>query len=87
MRTDKVRVIKKFKVAKEGVTYEFETAEEGGYVVSVPLYPSCVSQGDTFEEALANIEDALLACLLAARDLQLPIPEELQQVLQQTIKS
>ena len=26
-------------------TYEFEPAEEGGYVVWVPAYPSCVSQG------------------------------------------
>ncbi len=76
----------KFKVTKEGVTYEFETAEEGGYVVSVPLYPSCASQGDTFEEALANIEDALVECLRAARDLNLPVPKELEPVLRQTAK-
>ncbi|MBI4304472.1 MAG: type II toxin-antitoxin system HicB family antitoxin [Chloroflexi bacterium] len=75
-----------FRVTKEGVTYEFEPAEEGGYVVSVPLYPSCVSQGETFEEALANIEDALVECLSAARDLNLPIPIELEPVLRQAIK-
>ncbi len=71
----------RFKVTKEGVSYEFEAAEEGGYIVSVPLYPSCASQGDTFEEALANIEDALIQCLTAARDLHLPIPEELENAL------
>ena len=76
----------KFRVTKEGVEYEFETAEEGGYVVSVPLYPSCVSQGDTFEEAIANIEDALFESLSAARDLKLPIPKELEHVLRQTVK-
>lgn len=76
----------KFKVTKEGVEYEFEAAEEGGYVVSVPLYPSCVSQGETFEEALANIEDALLGCLMATRDLNLPIPEALQPFLRQAVK-
>jgi len=76
----------KFRVTKSGIEYEFEAAEEGGYVVSVPLYPSCVSQGETFEEALANIEDALLGCLAAARDLNLPIPKELETFLHQTVK-
>lgn len=64
-----------FLVVKDNVRYEFELAEEGGYVASVPAYPSCVSQGETFEEALANIEDALMGCIAAAQDLKLPIPE------------
>ena len=72
-----------FRVTKEGVTYEFEAAGEGGYVVSVPLYPSCVSEGDTFEGALENIEDALKECLMAARDLNLNIPKELMHVIRQ----
>jgi predicted RNase H-like HicB family nuclease len=76
----------KFKVTKGSVDYEFETAEEGGYVVRVPLYPSCVSEGDTFEEALANIEDALLGCLSAARDHNLKIPSQLEKFLHQTTK-
>jgi len=70
----------RFKLNKDGVDYEFETAEEGGYVVRVPLYPSCISEGDTFEEALLNIEDALLGCLLTARDHKLPIPRLLKTV-------
>jgi len=81
------RALKKsFIVTKEGVNYEFQAAEEGGYVVSVPLYPSCASQGDTFEEALANIEDALFECLAAARELRLPVPEELERILKQPVK-
>lgn len=83
----KAIVRKKFKVTKEGITYLFEAAEEGGYVVSVPLYPSCISQGESFEEALANIEDALVGCLLAARDLGLPIPKKLEPVLSRASKS
>ena len=70
----------RFKLSKDGVDYEFETAEEGGYVVRVPLYPSCVSEGDSFEEALVNIEDALLGCLLTARDHKLQIPRILKPV-------
>jgi predicted RNase H-like HicB family nuclease len=34
-------------------------AEEGGYWVEVPSLPGCVSQGDTREEALANIKEAI----------------------------
>ncbi|OGO40465.1 MAG: hypothetical protein A2147_09200 [Chloroflexi bacterium RBG_16_57_8] len=72
---------KTIKVVKEGVEYEFERAEEGGYVATVPLYPSCASQGETLDEALANVEDALIGCLLAARDLKLPVPSELEHLL------
>ncbi len=77
----------KFKVIKQGVEYEFEQAEEGGYVVHVPLYPSCASQGETFEEALTNIEDALIGCLHAARDLKLQIPPKLTKFLESTSKA
>jgi len=34
-------------------------AEEGGYWVEVPSLPGCLSQGDTKEEALANIREAI----------------------------
>jgi predicted RNase H-like HicB family nuclease len=33
--------------------------ETGGYVVEVPSLPGCVSQGETVEEALANIKEAI----------------------------
>lgn len=36
-----------------------EPAEEGGYVVYVPSLPGCISEGDTKEEALANIREAI----------------------------
>lgn len=38
-------------------------AEEGGYTVEVPALPGCVSQGETYEEALANIRQAILLYL------------------------
>jgi predicted RNase H-like HicB family nuclease len=34
-------------------------AEEGGYIVEVPSLPGCYSQGDTYEEAIENIRDAI----------------------------
>ncbi len=37
----------------------FEPSEEGGYTVFVPSLPGCISEGDTTEEALKNIEEAI----------------------------
>ncbi len=84
MAVQKAFIPTKFCLNKDGVDYEFETAKEGGYVVRVPLYPSCVTEGDTFEEALSNIEDALYGCLAAARDLNRPIPRQLRPFLNRT---
>jgi len=38
-------------------------AEEGGYWAEVPAIPGCVSQGETFDELLANIHEAVEGCL------------------------
>jgi len=40
-----------------------ETSEEGGFTVYVPSLPGCISQGETEEEALANIREATELCL------------------------
>jgi len=37
----------------------FEPSEDGGYTVYVPSLPGCISEGDTYEEALANIREAI----------------------------
>ena len=36
-----------------------EACEEGGYTVYVPSLPGCISEGDTRDEALANIREAI----------------------------
>ena len=36
-----------------------EPSEDGGYTIYVPSLPGCISEGDTVEEALANIEEAI----------------------------
>jgi predicted RNase H-like HicB family nuclease len=38
-------------------------ADEGGYWAEVPAIPGCLTEGDTMEELLANIQDAAEACL------------------------
>lgn len=55
-------------------------AEEGGYTVTVPALPGCVSEGDTEEEALENIKDAIAGWLTVARKhgLYVPAPDQVK---------
>ena len=51
-------------------------SEEGGYTVTVPALPGCVTQGETLEEAIAMAKDAIrlhIDSLLADGE---PVPEE-----------
>ena len=57
-------------------TVIFEPAEEGGYVVSVPLLPGCITQGETFEESVANIKDAMEGYLKVLKEEGENIPKE-----------
>lgn len=52
-----------------------EPAEEGGFTVTCPALPGCISEGDTLEEALANIKDAIEAYLETLRRHNLPVPD------------
>jgi predicted RNase H-like HicB family nuclease len=38
-------------------------AEEGGYWAEVPSIPGCATQGETFEELLSNLYEAVEGCL------------------------
>ncbi|MCF2971506.1 type II toxin-antitoxin system HicB family antitoxin [Synechococcus sp. Nb3U1] len=38
-------------------------AEEGGYWAEVPAIPGCATQGDSFEELLENLYEAIEGCL------------------------
>jgi len=40
-----------------------EDEEVGGHIVSCPSLPGCFSQGDTVDEALENIKEAIQTCL------------------------
>lgn len=51
------RKAKKAQVLKYTATFTPE--EEGGYSVYVPALPGCFSEGETFEEATANIREAI----------------------------
>ena len=39
-------------------------AEEGGYWAEVPAIPGCATQGEPMEEVMANVREAMEACLV-----------------------
>ena len=57
-------------------TVVMEQEADGGYVASVPVLPGCVSQGDTRDEALANIKEAIALYIEDCRDAGDPVPTE-----------
>lgn len=61
-----------------------EQDEDGVYVAEAPTLPGCISQGETREEAIENVREAITAYLesLEAHDEPIPPPitEELVEV-------
>jgi predicted RNase H-like HicB family nuclease len=53
-----------------------EPNEAGGYTVTVPVLPGCISEGDTKEEALANIKEAIELYIESLEADGEPIPTE-----------
>ncbi len=51
-------------------------ADDGGFVAECPAIPGCVSEGDTVEDALVNIKDAIEGCLESLAANQQTLPEE-----------
>lgn len=55
-------------------------AEEGGYWAEVPAIPGCATQGETFEELLANLYEAVEGCLSV--DLETPSTRDNYRVVE-----
>jgi len=55
--------------------------DDGGYTVEVPSLPGCVSEGDTLEEALANIRDAIQLYIDSLIEDGEDVPEDYPQPL------
>ncbi len=79
-----------YKHKKEKVlnyTAVFEPQPEGGFTVSVPALPGCISEGDTLEEAREMIADAIKGyCESLLKD-NLPFPKDhLPKIRKEKIK-
>ena len=57
-----------------------DPAEEGGYWAEVPALPGCITEGDTIEEVINNLKDAIEGWLEVANENT--TPDELSQVIE-----
>ena len=55
-------------------------AEEGGYWAEVPAIPGCASQGDTMDELMGNLQEAIEGCL--SIEVATPEPGGTEQMLE-----
>ena len=56
-------------------------AEEGGYWAEVPSIPGCATQGDTFDELLSNIYEAVEGCLsIDVKDTELTEKDKVMEI-------
>ncbi len=54
--------------------------EDGIWVVECPAIPGCVGQGNTKEDALANVQEAIALCLEVRAEKGFPLTIETRQV-------
>lgn len=73
--------MERFQVIKSGVVFELEPEEEGGFTITVPSLPGCVSYGKTIDEALEMIKDAMKGWIQVAKEEGLDIPEEVEKTI------
>ncbi len=57
-----------------------ERDEDGIWIVECPSIPGCVSQGETKDEAVENIKDAIKVCLEVRAEKGMPLTIETRQV-------
>ena len=61
-------------------TVYLQKADEGGYIVSAPALPGCVTQGETREEALEMIRDAIAGYVASLKKHGETVPTEQGEV-------
>ena len=58
------------------LTVTIDRDEDGVWIVECPSIPGCVSQGDTKDEALSNIREAIELCMEVRAERGLPLTVE-----------
>jgi predicted RNase H-like HicB family nuclease len=54
----------------------FPDPDDGGWVAEVPSLPGCISQGDTREQAIVNVRDAIDTWIEGAKQVGMTVPED-----------
>jgi predicted RNase H-like HicB family nuclease len=68
------------------LTVILEPEERGGYSVHCPALPGCHSQGDTLDEALANIREAISGVMKVRQRDGLPPPKDTHAIVTKEIR-
>jgi len=71
---------------KRTFTIILEPEEDRGYSVHCPALPGCSSQGDTLQEALVNIQEAISGVLKVRQDEGMSPPEETPEIITEEIR-
>lgn len=61
-------------------TVTIDRDEDGIWVAECPAIPGCVSQGESKDEALENVREAILACLEVRAEQGMPLTVETRQI-------
>jgi predicted RNase H-like HicB family nuclease len=61
-------------------TVTIDRDEDGVWIADCPAIPGCVSQGETREQALANVQEAIADCLTVRAERGMPLTIETRQV-------
>ena len=72
--------MKTFQVIRSGIVFELQPEVEGGYTVTVPSLPGCISYGETFEKAMEMIKDAMEGWLAVAREEGVLVPDQFETI-------
>lgn len=72
--------MKTFQVIRGGIVFELQPESEGGYTITVPSLPGCISYGETFEKAMEMIRDAIEGWLAVAKEEGVPIPDQFESI-------
>lgn len=84
IKSSQVTIINKLQLSCQQQCMKFNVIldrdEDGVWIVECPSIPGCVSQGQSREEALENIKDAIAACLQVRAEIGLPLTVETHQV-------
>ena len=67
--------VKTFQVIRGGIVFELQSEDEGGYTITVPSLPGCISYGETFEKAME-----MEGWLAVAREEGVPIPDQFETI-------
>ncbi len=67
-------------------TVILEPEEDGSYSIHCPALPGCSSQGNSIEEALENVSEAIIGVLKVRQKERLPIPRETPKMVTEEIR-